>query len=325
MPSELTSSRRLLLNARARGLCLLHPSDRIIRFKGSGFDPANVRYYLSTWHLRHRVPYLSELAHFDYLFVQNVLDEEFLAFSGPKLYCSKEPPVLLPAETLAAIRRPDMHPHCYLFDEPDISQRMFYPTLDQEPHWFAGRLEKTATQRRPKRCCFVNRWTNDFDRNLIRERLRYIDAFGSDVDIYGGVPYTDENGWLAYPNYLGTVSDKRRLIGQYDFIIAFENSDFDGYVTEKIIEALVAGTIPLYWGGGRYLAETIPGDCFINCRDQDPEAIHQRVLAMDFDEIVAYRRAGIRFLRTPEARRFTRAYWTEGILERLQAQDARGQ
>ncbi len=322
MPRELSPTRRLLLNVRARGLALVHRTDRIIRFKGSGGDSANVRHYLSTWHLRHRVPYMGQLPHFDYLFVQNLLDEEFVAFSGPKLYCAKEPPILLTAETQAYIRRPDLRPHCYLFDEPDISQRMFYPTLDRDPQAHANGLEKTVTQRRPKRCCFINRWTNDFERNLIRERLRYVDSFGGDVDIYGGVPMSGENGWLAYPNYLGPAADKRQMIGRYDFIIAFENSDFDGYVTEKIIEALIMGTIPLYWGGGRYLAETIPDDCFINCRDQDPEAIHQRVMAMGFDEIVAYRRAGIRFLRTPAARRFTHAYWTEGILKRLQAQEA---
>lgn len=35
----------------------------------------------------------------------------------------------------------------------------------------------------------------------------------------------------------------------YKFSLAFENSIFDGYVTEKIVQAWTAGTIPIYYGG----------------------------------------------------------------------------
>lgn len=34
----------------------------------------------------------------------------------------------------------------------------------------------------------------------------------------------------------------------YKFVIAFENSDHRGYITEKIVNPMLAGCIPIYWG-----------------------------------------------------------------------------
>ncbi len=39
-------------------------------------------------------------------------------------------------------------------------------------------------------------------------------------------------------------------IGQYRFMICLENSNAPGYVTEKALQAWLAGTIPIYDGGG---------------------------------------------------------------------------
>ena len=43
-------------------------------------------------------------------------------------------------------------------------------------------------------------------------------------------------------------SAKLRYLGQFKFTIAFENSRREGYVTEKLFDALTANTIPIYWG-----------------------------------------------------------------------------
>ena len=44
------------------------------------------------------------------------------------------------------------------------------------------------------------------------------------------------------------VKDKIEFQEDYRFCIAFENTKFPGYVTEKIIEAWASGTIPIYYG-----------------------------------------------------------------------------
>ena len=50
----------------------------------------------------------------------------------------------------------------------------------------------------------------------------------------------------------------------FKFGIAFENSSKSGYTTEKILHALGAGTIPIYWGDPR-VGEDFNEERFINC------------------------------------------------------------
>jgi hypothetical protein len=44
------------------------------------------------------------------------------------------------------------------------------------------------------------------------------------------------------------VQDKISTANQYLFNICFENDLYPGYVTEKVLEAWIAKTIPIYWG-----------------------------------------------------------------------------
>jgi hypothetical protein len=44
------------------------------------------------------------------------------------------------------------------------------------------------------------------------------------------------------------VEDKIGTAGEYWFNLCFENDLYPGYVTEKVLEAWLAGTVPLYWG-----------------------------------------------------------------------------
>ena len=51
---------------------------------------------------------------------------------------------------------------------------------------------------------------------------------------------------------------KRRVVAQYMFNLAFENSDEDGYVTETPFDALVAGSVPVYLGDAVHLRRLLP-------------------------------------------------------------------
>lgn len=46
----------------------------------------------------------------------------------------------------------------------------------------------------------------------------------------------------------GYLEDKQAFISKYKFNIAFENSSVSGYTTEKIVQAMAADTLPIYWG-----------------------------------------------------------------------------
>lgn len=52
-----------------------------------------------------------------------------------------------------------------------------------------------------------------------------------------------------YLNNIGyAVPDKLPFIKEYKFTIAFENSSVKGYTSEKIMEPMIAGSMPVYWG-----------------------------------------------------------------------------
>lgn len=69
-------------------------------------------------------------------------------------------------------------------------------------------------------------------------------------------------------NVGGPVDDKMEFIGRYKFNLALENSKVDNYTTEKIVEPMVAQTIPIYWGN-RFVCEEFNKESFIDVSDFD--------------------------------------------------------
>ena len=76
-------------------------------------------------------------------------------------------------------------------------------------------------------------WTDGFRRLFYKELNKY-----KEIDM----------GGLYHNNVGGPVRNKINFLSQYKFSLAMENSKADGYVTEKIIDAFIAGNIPIYYG-----------------------------------------------------------------------------
>ena len=55
-------------------------------------------------------------------------------------------------------------------------------------------------------------------------------------------------GGAVLNNVDGKVTNKIEFLSSYKFSIAMENSEGDGYISEKILESLISGTIPIYYG-----------------------------------------------------------------------------
>ena len=49
-------------------------------------------------------------------------------------------------------------------------------------------------------------------------------------------------------NINGTVTNKIEFLKSYKFSISMENTEGDGYLSEKIVDSFLAGTIPIYYG-----------------------------------------------------------------------------
>jgi len=90
--------------------------------------------------------------------------------------------------------------------------------------------------------------------------------FGENFHIYG-------TGFPHCSTFFGEVGsntnwqqNKLDRLAQYKFNMCIENSDFDRYVTEKIMHALIARSIPIYFGT-ESVKKLIPKELFINIRD----------------------------------------------------------
>ena len=55
-------------------------------------------------------------------------------------------------------------------------------------------------------------------------------------------------GGRYHNNVGGRVRNKISFLSKYKFSLAMENTKSDGYITEKIIDAFLAGNIPIYYG-----------------------------------------------------------------------------
>lgn len=87
-------------------------------------------------------------------------------------------------------------------------------------------------------------------------------------DILNGLEayrHVDSGG--RFNNNIGRcVEDKIGFIKDYKFNLAVENTLCYGYVTEKLIEGLIAGTLPVYWGSD-HVKEEFGTEGYININD----------------------------------------------------------
>lgn len=98
-------------------------------------------------------------------------------------------------------------------------------------------------------------------------RYRHIDSGGSCLNNMGGVK----------------VADKMDFISHYKFTIACENSIKPGYSTEKIIEPLIANSIPIYYGDPEIASELNP-KAFINVAEfPSAESLLEHIRKIDTD------------------------------------------
>jgi len=82
------------------------------------------------------------------------------------------------------------------------------------------------------------------------------------MDVFGRPP-------MDVPNYQGECGDKVAMMARYRYALCFENTYHPvwtrGYLTEKILDCMACGTVPVYYGCSN-IEELVPSDCFIDYR-----------------------------------------------------------
>lgn len=103
---------------------------------------------------------------------------------------------------------------------------------------FIGKRRESLLKNLPKKKKFCAAVISNY-RNYSRFRLDFINQLNKykKVDMGG-----------KYKNNVGKIKNKILFLSSYKFSIAMENSEADGYFSEKIIDAFLAGTIPIYYG-----------------------------------------------------------------------------
>lgn len=77
-------------------------------------------------------------------------------------------------------------------------------------------------------------------------------------------------------NNVGEVKDKLEFTSKYAAALAFENLPKKSYITEKIYEAFIVNSVPIYWGADDIYQE-FNQNCFIHFDSSNQESMNQSV------------------------------------------------
>jgi alpha(1,3/1,4) fucosyltransferase len=123
-------------------------------------------------------------------------------------------------------------------------------------------------------CSFVVKNPNCQRRNDFFKKLNQYRPIASAGPLFNNMGFILPHGETA-------VQEKLSFLPNYRFNLCFENSSWPGYATEKLYEALIANTIPIYWGSPTITLDFNP-KAFLNWHDyQDDDAFIKAIIEVD--------------------------------------------
>jgi len=127
------------------------------------------------------------------------------------------------------------HAHISYLDRFFTLPFCFLRRLNETKHLNLEQIRNEAINNPRKKFCSaaITNSISGFRKKFIKELNKY-----KIVDM----------GGRYHNNVGGPVKDKMEFFKNYKFSIAMENSDGDGYATEKIVDSFFSGTIPIYYG-----------------------------------------------------------------------------
>lgn len=121
-----------------------------------------------------------------------------------------------------------------------------------------------------KFCNFIYSNNRAIERNKIFELLSKYKKIDSGGKVLNNIGYLVEN--------------KLDFIKDYKFTIAFENSSYPGYTTEKIFEPMLVDSLPIYWGNQNVKTD-FNTKSFINVHEYDNlEDVVERIIEIDTND-----------------------------------------
>jgi hypothetical protein len=121
------------------------------------------------------------------------------------------------------------------------------------PYYYVSSYGKSLTKKpkklnKPKFCNFIYSTHFPLRNRFFKELSKYkkVDSPGKCLNNMPPIgSYKNPKDSRASKNW---QEDKQKFLEQYKFTIAFENSLTKGYTTEKLTQAMLANSIPIYYG-----------------------------------------------------------------------------
>lgn len=139
--------------------------------------------------------------------------------------------------------------------------------------------------------------------------------YSNHFDFYGSGWNSDKNSHICYR---GFVDNKDVIFHQYRFAICFENTaGLCDYVTEKILDCICAGIVPIY-AGAPNISDYIPKNCYIDYysfSDFDELALY--ILNMQEEEYEKYQLAMREYIISGATELFSGKLYTRDILDAI--------
>lgn len=118
-----------------------------------------------------------------------------------------------------------------------------------------------------------------------------------------------DSGGRLWNNVGGPVEDKQQFISQYKFNIAFENSRSNGYTTEKLTDAMIANTLPIYWGDPM-VGQDFNQQSFVYVNDyKSIDEVVEQIVELDSNDALY-----LEMLRQPWVNDMAMFHWEEHLL-----------
>jgi alpha(1,3/1,4) fucosyltransferase len=135
---------------------------------------------------------------------------------------------------------------------------------------------------------YGQRWDRFFFKNELSRLNPVLEQF------YNYCPWLPRH--RSFPSARGPIPSKRDVMGQYKFSICYENASYPGWFAEKMLDAMFAGSVPVYLGDPE-VTKLVPKEAFIDKRDfPDYDALYRHLKGMSPAEYEGYRRAGHGFV-----------------------------
>lgn len=160
-----------------------------------------------------------------------------------------------------------------------------------------------------------------------RDTINYFnDNYPHDFDLFG-VRWNEPVTLLQrmfpqlvkqYGTYRGHTKDKLKTLSEYKFSVCYENnSDANGYISEKIFDCLKARIVPIYYGAPN-VAEYVDADTYIDRRDFKTEAdLAHFLTSMTESKYQTYLDAGAAYMNSEKYKMFSPESFCNQVIKAL--------